>query len=704
MASEERKAPPDKLPMLIIPGFMSSGLEVQESHLNPEWAGERVWMSIAKLGVASAHLRGAYETTAGGSRLSIMSHPDSGMEMSTTSFQARVEGGWASHKHLKNNWLEHLCLDAPNAEKRGIKVRAVPGLDGVDFLEHGALSHPTYVMGPVIYALQKHGYAEGKGLEAASYDWRLAPSILQERDGYFEKLADQIERMDAGEGVVLLAHSMGNKTALYFFEYIAEKRGRVWLDKHVHTWVAAGSPTIGAPAAAKALLLGDAMGLETFLSLNEAILMGRSFSSSPWLLPVGPQASRLLYVRQQGVLEVRCLSAKLGRRGFRTPEDIKLTVQVSWGVGHARSVLFTRSAREFRERRIAVFDENDTLFFAGPATLPEDATMVIYPQSREGVCCHLPTTCCGVLGSICCIVCIVARYLLRLAYFLCSLVREWANGRATMGIEQGETVPLSLFTLFRNEPSVPLRDSSKDDSQGWVYASPSLKCHCCNCARGYIRVQLRWRSFEQVCADWTRSTSSSWADEGAGDNLVCHPSLGTGVYKSVGLEDMLKLEGCSRIWREYYKEDRVYDDTGLRVPPLKRVVSFSGVNVRTPVAYALRLTTKRVSSTGHTSKSAPMSRFMLDDEAQLDLRHSDAQRLGMSGGIIYEEPGRGVETGDGTVPYMSLAHARNWRQHLDYREVFFDSVEHREMLSDPKMHHALLEVLSNNTQIGREAL
>ena len=41
------------LPVLIVPGFMSSGLEVQTSTLQPNWEGQRLWLNLVTLGVSS---------------------------------------------------------------------------------------------------------------------------------------------------------------------------------------------------------------------------------------------------------------------------------------------------------------------------------------------------------------------------------------------------------------------------------------------------------------------------------------------------------------------------------------------------------------------------------------------------------------------------------------------------------------------------
>lgn len=74
-----------------------------------------------------------------------------------------------------------------------------------------------YVFAPVIKALADVGYVEGVDLIAATFDWRFAPSVLEKRDGYFSSLIDSIETLNESNGpnrqrgVVLLAHSMGNK-------------------------------------------------------------------------------------------------------------------------------------------------------------------------------------------------------------------------------------------------------------------------------------------------------------------------------------------------------------------------------------------------------------------------------------------------------------------------------------------------------------
>ena len=88
----------------------------------------------------------------------------------------------------------------------------------------GIASFMTYVFGPVIDALREDrdvGLTE-KSLQAAPYDWRLPPSVLETRDKYFTNTVVQIENMYKANGntpVVLLCHSLGCKTAHYLLNF-----------------------------------------------------------------------------------------------------------------------------------------------------------------------------------------------------------------------------------------------------------------------------------------------------------------------------------------------------------------------------------------------------------------------------------------------------------------------------------------------------
>lgn len=44
-----------RLPILIIPGFMSSGLQVMQSNAKEAWVGKRIWINLKSLGFEAVH-------------------------------------------------------------------------------------------------------------------------------------------------------------------------------------------------------------------------------------------------------------------------------------------------------------------------------------------------------------------------------------------------------------------------------------------------------------------------------------------------------------------------------------------------------------------------------------------------------------------------------------------------------------------------
>ncbi|KAL6052470.1 DDHD domain-containing protein [Balamuthia mandrillaris] len=188
-------------------------------------------------------------------------------------------------------WIKHMVLqDDGCSDPAGIKVRPIPGIKGCSYLAEGLLSRVSFVMGPLIKALRCVGYTENN-LQAASYDWRLPPHYLQQRDNYFSKLKETVETLyenNQKQKVVIIAHSMGNRVVSYFLHAMA-KTEKEWLDKHIYAWTAIGAPWLGSPKALRAVISGEKGGLSAFLSDEEALKLQRSCGSVPWLFPIAPQ-------------------------------------------------------------------------------------------------------------------------------------------------------------------------------------------------------------------------------------------------------------------------------------------------------------------------------------------------------------------------------------------------------------------------------
>ena len=88
--------------------------------------------------------------------------------------------------------------------------------------------------------------------------------------------------------MVLLAHSMGNRVTQYFLQWILDQPelGQEWIDVNIHAFFALGPPFLGATKCVRAVVSGDCMGLEVFLTAEEGRQMARGSASLPFLFPL----------------------------------------------------------------------------------------------------------------------------------------------------------------------------------------------------------------------------------------------------------------------------------------------------------------------------------------------------------------------------------------------------------------------------------
>jgi len=198
--------------------------------------------------------------------------------------QAEVE-----REEISRIWLRHMVLESDGfSDPPGIRVRPVEGIHACDYLSTNPLTKkPTYVMAYVIRNLMDAGW-DLNNLAAAPYDWRLPPSKLEERDGYFTNLKSKVEsfRHHNNQKVALMGHSMGNRTIQYFLAWIKKTVGQSWIDENIQGFVALGAPFLGATKVVRGLISGDQIGLDMFLTLDEAIQFSQGLGSMPWLLPL----------------------------------------------------------------------------------------------------------------------------------------------------------------------------------------------------------------------------------------------------------------------------------------------------------------------------------------------------------------------------------------------------------------------------------
>ena len=179
-------------------------------------------------------------------------------------------------------------------------MRPIDGLRGCDYLcnrsamrdmEINGVSYreTSVVHGNFIRVLVDVGYTD-KNLSAFTYDWRLSPFNLEERDRKLLQLKMQIEftRISNNEKVLLVGHSQGGKFIHYFLYWAEANFGRAWIDENIEGLIGLGIPWLGAPKAIRGVISGDNMGLPTTILLGDGYMLSmcRTYSSVPWLFPL----------------------------------------------------------------------------------------------------------------------------------------------------------------------------------------------------------------------------------------------------------------------------------------------------------------------------------------------------------------------------------------------------------------------------------
>ena len=185
----KEKGAKGQYPVVMIPGFVTSGLEV--------WQGK---------------------------------------ECAKKYFRQRMWGGVGSVQHWlmeRHCVMEHLALDLmTGTDPEDIRIRAAQGFEAADFFMGS-----YWVWSKVLENLADVGY-DGSTMSMESYDWRLAFPMLEERDGYLTKLKYKIEAFHSATGkkVILTSHSLGALLVHYFFAWVSEK-DKSWADEHIHAFV-----------------------------------------------------------------------------------------------------------------------------------------------------------------------------------------------------------------------------------------------------------------------------------------------------------------------------------------------------------------------------------------------------------------------------------------------------------------------------------
>mmetsp|Transcript_19419 Transcript_19419/g.54554 ORF Transcript_19419/g.54554 Transcript_19419/m.54554 type:complete len:1295 (+) Transcript_19419:74-3958(+) len=292
-----------KYPIIIVPGLASSALEAWTTEKGA-WRRERVWVDPMKIGNLAV-MEKIFT-------MPKISKKDSREAKEGSSKGKSREAGSGEEEEVRRFWLKHMTTAKDGySDPPGIKIRPVDGLHGCDFLADSPLAKKaSYVFGHVIAALSDVGY-EPRNMDAAPYDWRLPPEKMDERDHYFLRLKHKVSafREANGEKVVLMGHSMGCRNVQYFLWWLDDKYPG-FADENIHAFMAMGPPFLGATKSVRAVISGDCLGLEAFLTEEEGLQMSRGSGSLPWLFPILEQQLPDCVARYR----VRHTAGKLSRK------------------------------------------------------------------------------------------------------------------------------------------------------------------------------------------------------------------------------------------------------------------------------------------------------------------------------------------------------------------------------------------------------
>lgn len=717
-------------PVLIIPGIMSSGMAIKKSPYK-SWEGKRIWLNIAQMGFQSLHVGGALRKN----EKIRASHPEKSTKESDAQHLQYMQ-----EMECKSRWVRHMRLkDDMISEKDGIEVRPIPGCAGVDYLAPGALTESqSYVFGPVLKLLKSHGYVEGINLDAAPYDWRLPPRILQERDNYFTETMDKIThlyRQSNNSPVIILCHSMGCKTGHYLFNFVrqhlGESKGQKWIDKYIEMYVPVGAPHIGSPKSVRVVMDGDTMGLDAFLDHDEGVVLGRSLGSAPWLFPLDRTKSTPIspvippsILRHQSSIILTIPTQTIPMKSFVYRRESK-PLKVRLAIHLAKDFVVRTEFYPLSRGKSPMLTINEEVWaLAVPPTL--DETLKFYPsiivdleelgagkprKQRRGVCnqCDILWPCrfafCLVKWTLC-FPCAVLLKIFRLfargakkgADLAAAAVGEtrtigkskpvksWANAlresENTVSNDGGESGGIDKEVRFSILPT-------DREGQGFFFEIPESQ----ECV-----LHVKWKpymsSMEKKPFDAVRYKST---------NVYQYYPCQTG--------DLLASEGlnnATKLLRNTYAADPV-DPRGLsswNPPPVQKVTAIYGINVPTEVSGVYQQN-KCVKLSCLTKKDMCVKQLhVLDKSATL----KGLDGYSNEGGIIREtknttQPIIGSDgnfktakiSGDGTVPYWSLSHVKTWQgkgvKKCEVTVHEIDGVEHRAVLNEAKFHKILLDVI-----------
>jgi hypothetical protein len=169
-------------------------------------------------------------------------------------------------------------------------------------------------------------------------------------------------------------------------------------------------------------------------------------------------------------------------------------------------------------------------------------------------------------------------------------------------------------------------------------------------------------------------------------------------YEAVDGGKLLENEGMARTLdfvHNRYEKDALGPRTlsASDAPPVKRVIAIFGINRPTEVGAVYR---RRAVFMQPGDQNTLEKLHRLDSSSRIKTSFKVGGKS-LRGGVIMETPesdGKNCKkkAGDGTVPYYSMEHCRNWQGiACDVQIIELEGADHREILADERFHEIILK-------------
>jgi len=449
--------------------------------------------------------------------------------------------------------------------------------------------------------------------------------------------------------------------------------------------------------------------LQQFLSPEERLIMSRSLGSGPWLIPsdLPEDVAGTNYILPHGVLEISITHAvdvdplvnkrsslnrpkkyqlQISGKGFDGPEggDTERTIRTLFqpiSDDHGTDVVVFNDKFSFATDMKPYY--NETLQFL----LQEPGLASAKKEKSQCQCNPLVYLLCCL-----CIPCMLAYKVFEVV--LCGLIRGAtltadaiagsAGGSTTLAFSEGVKIPKSVFNGKAVTIKVPLYHT--DDYGQYEGCLTARK----RSRQTNLYVELKWttfdnsKSFRRICSPLCRPSASAVKLPITNKNIPHELFTGYDIAIREGLEEYL------RFIKNKYDNDkyRPRNYSSVDPPPVNRIHAIYGVNLPTEIGCAYTRQDTCISD-------GKLQSFYVPDKNAMICENSGYT---ISDGLIMETAetkqkawGDIQVSGDGTVPYWSLAHSKTWNSEerlVTVQEL--DGAQHRRILGDPRFHQALL--------------